>query len=221
MLTADRSRRRRPTPLVAAPPRCGINVLVRAWPSPNGDLDRKEPTVSKRRRHWLLPAALLWASVPLSAEDDSPPSATPSSPREVRFVDGSSIAVQHYEVQEKLVLLVTPEGKLHSVPRSFVDVEATIRENHAVAEESPSPLVLPVQDPSPTRASPCPSGTAGDGGASDPLAIPAGSRYIRSIECGASRHRRPAATGVAGGRFTRRRRTFHHEGDPARFAADR
>ena len=73
----------------------------------------------------------------------------------MRFVDGSSIAVQHYEVQEKLVLLVTPEGKLHSVPRSFVDVEATVRENHAVAEESPSPLSSPSKTrppPEPVRA---------------------------------------------------------------------
>ena len=61
-----------------------------------------------------------------------------ASPIEVYFVDGSYMTVQSYEVREKLVLLLTPEGKLHSVLRSLVDMVATELGQQAILGESVS-----------------------------------------------------------------------------------
>ena len=61
-----------------------------------------------------------------------------ASPIEVYFVDGSYMMVQSYEVREKLVLLLTPEGKLHSVLRSLVDMVATELGQQAILGESVS-----------------------------------------------------------------------------------
>ncbi len=47
----------------------------------------------------------------------------------VVFVDGSRMEVQSYEVKEGLVLLKNKEGKLMSVPRSYVNLVATEQAN--------------------------------------------------------------------------------------------
>jgi hypothetical protein len=49
----------------------------------------------------------------------------------VVFVDGNRMEVQSYEVKEGLVLLKTKEGKLMSVPRSYVNLVATEQANRA------------------------------------------------------------------------------------------
>ena len=53
----------------------------------------------------------------------------PSAPKLVVFSDGTQIEVQHYELRGKLVVFVTDDGKLRSVSRIYVDLEATERIN--------------------------------------------------------------------------------------------
>jgi hypothetical protein len=64
----------------------------------------------------------------------------------VVFTDGSRMEVQSYEVKESLVLLKTKEGKLMSVPRSYVDLQATERGKRAPAgaEKAPAPKPAPL-----------------------------------------------------------------------------
>ena len=69
----------------------------------------------------------------------------------VVFVDGTRTEVQSYEVKEGIVLLKTKEGKLMSVPRSYVNLVATEqvnRANHGSAEAArPAPLAPKRPDP--------------------------------------------------------------------------
>jgi hypothetical protein len=51
----------------------------------------------------------------------------------VVFVDGAQMEVQSYEVKEGVVLLKTKEGKLMSVPRSYVNMPATEQANRGGA----------------------------------------------------------------------------------------
>src|SRR3990172_3588229 len=70
------------------------------------------------------------------------------------FADGTRLSVQSYELKGNLVVMRTLHGKLQSVPRSYVDLEATARING-----SPKPIALPPQSvandppPSPRPAS--------------------------------------------------------------------
>ena len=47
----------------------------------------------------------------------------------VTFADGTRLSVQGYELKGELVVMTTLDGKLQSVPRSYVDLEATERMN--------------------------------------------------------------------------------------------
>ncbi len=73
----------------------------------------------------------------------------------VIFVDGSRLEVSAYEVKDGLVLLTTTEG-LRSVPRSYVDLEATQRANRGTAVQAPrqaSPDRPAEQEPAPSTTS--------------------------------------------------------------------
>ena len=48
----------------------------------------------------------------------------PYFPKPVVFSDGTQVAVQHYELRDKLVVFETAEGKLHFVNRAYVDLDA-------------------------------------------------------------------------------------------------
>ena len=70
----------------------------------------------------------------------------------VVFVDGTRMEVQSYEVKEGLVLLKTKEGKLMSVPRSYVNLvgtEQANRANRGNAEASRPPARTPAPAPKP------------------------------------------------------------------------
>ena len=56
----------------------------------------------------------------------------------VVFTDGTSLEVSAYEVRGELVVLTTTDGKLRSVPRSYLDIPAT-RVAATPAEPSPHP----------------------------------------------------------------------------------
>src|SRR3990172_3510348 len=58
----------------------------------------------------------------------------------VTFADGTRLSVQSYELKGNLVVMRTLNGKLQSVPRSYVDLGATARING-----SPKPIALPPQ----------------------------------------------------------------------------
>jgi hypothetical protein len=62
-----------------------------------------------------------------------------SAQTKVVFVDGGRMEVQSYEVKEGVVLLKTKEGKLMSVPRSYVDIAATEQANRGGAAPAPRP----------------------------------------------------------------------------------
>lgn len=49
----------------------------------------------------------------------------------IHFVDGTRMEVQSYEVKEGIVLLKTMEGKLRSVPRTYVNLVETEKANRA------------------------------------------------------------------------------------------
>lgn len=75
----------------------------------------------------------------------------------VVFVDGTRMEVQSYEVKEGLVLLKTLEGKLMSVPRSYVNLVGTEQANRANqgGSEAARPSVRPAPaPPAPKRPSP-------------------------------------------------------------------
>lgn len=75
----------------------------------------------------------------------------------VVFVDGTRMEVQSYEVKEGLVLLKTQEGKLMSVPRSYVNLVGTEQANRANqgGSEAARPSVRPAPaPPAPKRPDP-------------------------------------------------------------------
>ena len=61
---------------------------------------------------------------PTKSEAESTPSTASTT---VVFTDGTQLAVEKYEVRESVVVLQRLDGKLQSVPRSAVDLEATER----------------------------------------------------------------------------------------------
>jgi hypothetical protein len=89
----------------------------------------------------LLLAATLFASGLASAQTT------------VVFVDGARMEVQSYEVKEGVVLLKSREGKLMSVPRSYVDIQATEQANQGGARPADTsekaPLVRETVAPEP------------------------------------------------------------------------
>jgi len=76
----------------------------------------------------------------------------------VVFADGTQMEVSQYVVKGAMVLLTTPDGKLLSVPLSYVDTEATERENRgAEAPEQPVPQPPVPQPPVPPPTTEAPS----------------------------------------------------------------
>jgi hypothetical protein len=71
----------------------------------------------------------------------------------VVFVDGTRMEVQSYEVKESLVLLKTQEGKLMSVPRSYVNLVATEQVNRG-ASPSAACAAPPAPPPKPKPSDP-------------------------------------------------------------------
>ncbi len=71
-------------------------------------------------------------------------SASASSTDVIVFSDGSRLEVLHYELKGETLLLTTSDGTLHSVPRSYINLEATVRLNIASATptQNPAPPAL-------------------------------------------------------------------------------
>ena len=59
---------------------------------------------------------------------------TAASSETVRFTDGTEIEVASYEIQEHVVVLLTADGKLRSVPKSMVRLDALTDEEAMVNE---------------------------------------------------------------------------------------
>ena len=79
------------------------------------------------------------------------------------FVDGSRMAIQSYEIKGGTVQFTTTDGKLRSVPSSYVDLAATEEANGGRAPPqapaaprapAPSPTATPHPHPHPGR-NPC------------------------------------------------------------------
>jgi hypothetical protein len=71
----------------------------------------------------------------------------------VVFVDGTRMTVQHYEVKGNVVVITTQEGKLLSVPRNYINLEATERMNRP-NQISPAPSSTESPSPAPSPAPP-------------------------------------------------------------------
>jgi hypothetical protein len=83
----------------------------------------------------LLVAMLLLQSVaPRLAEADSI----------IVFVDGTKMEIRSYEVKEGVVLFTSKEGKLRSVPRSYVNLVATEQANRGAQVTPPAAATKPV-----------------------------------------------------------------------------
>jgi len=109
----------------------------------NGWRELRSSTTRKSMQHLLRVAGVVALFLPWDA-----------SAEVVTFADGTRLSVQSYELKGNLVVMRTLNGKLQSVPRSYVDLEATARING-----SPKPIALPPQSvandppPSPRPAS--------------------------------------------------------------------
>jgi len=72
------------------------------------------------------------------------------------FANGSRMEVQSYEVKEGVVLFTTTEGKLRSVPLSFVNLPATEQANRGGQEKAPPPAAAARPAPAPPPPAPKP-----------------------------------------------------------------
>lgn len=70
------------------------------------------------------------------------------------FVDGSRMEIQSYEIKGALVLMTTLEGRLRSVPLSYVNMEATKRANRGDSATSEQPRTPPQPPRSPETRTP-------------------------------------------------------------------
>jgi len=52
----------------------------------------------------------------------------------VHFTDGTRMEVAGYEIRDNVVILLTSDGKLRSVPRSYVDLDALVDKEAMIAE---------------------------------------------------------------------------------------
>jgi len=75
----------------------------------------------------------------------------------VVFVDGSRMEVKSYEVKGSMVVLTTLEGKLRSVPASYVNMEATNRANRQGGQGATTPSPTPSRPATPPRPAPTPA----------------------------------------------------------------
>jgi outer membrane biosynthesis protein TonB len=102
-------------------------------------------------RGLILLVAMVFAFAPRLAEADTI----------IVFVDGSRMEIQKYEVKEGVVLFTTKEGKLRSVPRSYVNLVATEQANRGGqptnSPSAPAPAPAPAPPPkTPAKATPSP-----------------------------------------------------------------
>src|SRR3972149_3101900 len=89
----------------------------------------------------------------------------------VAFADGTRLPVESYELKGNLVVIRTLDGKLQSVPRSYVDLEATERMNGANSLPASTPQSAPdgpPPTPSPAAATFSPPAPAPRGVALEP-----------------------------------------------------
>ena len=87
----------------------------------------------------------------------------------VAFADGTQMSVQGYELGDNFVVITTLDGKLRSVPRSLVDLEATERLNSSLQRQVAQPVAnLPAPATPPTF----PPGSGNGGMASNPPSMP-------------------------------------------------
>ena len=70
------------------------------------------------------------------------------------LVDGTRMAIQSYEVKGGVVQFTTADGKLRSVPRSYVDLAATEQANRGATAPEPEPETKPEPAPAPEPAPP-------------------------------------------------------------------
>ncbi len=108
----------------------------------------------------------------------------------VTFADGTRLSVQGYELKGELVVMTTLDGKLQSVPRSYVDLEATERMNGSV---EPAASTLPPSRETAPAASPPPSLRA----SISPPPPPASATQSVSLEPPASPPQSPAAVSAS------------------------
>lgn len=73
------------------------------------------------------------------------------------FVNGTSMAIQSYEVKGGTVQFTTLEGRLQSVPRSYVDLVATERANGGGGSSEPAAAPAPPPPPAPAPPPPAPA----------------------------------------------------------------
>lgn len=72
------------------------------------------------------------------------------------FVNGTRMAIQSYEVKGGSVQFTTLEGRLQSVPRSYVNLVATEEANRGGSSDEPARAPAPPPPPPPTPAPPEP-----------------------------------------------------------------
>jgi hypothetical protein len=78
----------------------------------------------------------------------------------VVFVDGTRMSVQQYEVKGNVVVITTEDGKLRSVPRNYINLEATERLNGSQQATPVVPVASPSSSPPPAPAPPEPAAVA-------------------------------------------------------------
>ena len=59
-----------------------------------------------------------------------------ASAESIFLADGGAFEVRRYEVHDDVVVFVTPDGKLRSVPRAYVDLDATRQMSHFALSET-------------------------------------------------------------------------------------
>jgi hypothetical protein len=91
-------------------------------------------------RFLLMLSLVGWCSTPFAHGTSW--SSFQSSQTVICFVDGTRLEVRDYEVRDDVVLFTTLDGRFRSVPRSYVDLEATRRWN----DESSAPELNELQE---------------------------------------------------------------------------
>lgn len=112
---------------------------------------------------------LLLASISIASSASSIGSsaaATEQNSQTIVFVNGSQMAIQGYEVKGGTVQFTTLEGRLQSVPRSYVNLVATERANGGGG--SSEPAAAPAPPPPPPAPAPPPPAAAPAPVASEP-----------------------------------------------------
>jgi hypothetical protein len=99
-------------------------------------------------RALIVFVSLLWVGIAVPAAAETV----------IVFVDGNQMEIRSYEVKGNLVLITTLEGKLQSVPRSYVNLVATEQRNRGGKAAPPASTSPPPTAPAPRppRSAPAP-----------------------------------------------------------------